>query len=304
MNKTLTICIPSYNRSHLIIPLLNSLKQVVEIYKSTVKLIVSENFSSKENQTIIRDYYNKNPFFILYQNNKNIGAIENIYFLLNKVDTEFVWFFSDDDLLVDGAIKKILKIIGQNNVDLMFVEYQSFKDKPENIINKLDLLGYSGLYSESKKILIELTDKNGEIFMFISSLIFKIEKLKEFIFNNSTLTLVDPIKFSFYCGMKNLFILSEPLVLQRSSNASWSSVGPKLFSWEYQNSLTEFQKYYYDRLEIKRLIKSSYLNKRGNYLRMLFFSPTKQKFNIIFCLRGSNFYLLIDSVVYNVKKLF
>ena len=303
--KILTICIPTYNKIHLIIPLLCSIKNAIKTYDNHINLIVSENFSNDENKNNLKEYNARNPFFILYQHDINIGAIENIYFLSTKVNTEYVWFLSDDDLLRIDTIEKIFNILYVNrNINLMFINHQTFKDNPNNIIKKVDLLDHKGLIEKSKNIIIDLTKINGEIFMFISSLIYNAEKLKQFISLKLKYTLVDPIKFSFFCGSENLYILNEPLILQRSANASWSKIGPKLFSWEYQASVSEFCNFGYDQNDLKSIVEQSYIDKNGNYLRMLLFSPIKPKLKIVLCLRGSNFYLFFDSLKYNFKKYF
>lgn len=104
----LTVAIPTYNRSHTLEKVLRQLRQEEN---QCFRIIVSDNHSSDDTVIMIRRYQ-KNMRDLDYSRNKeNIGYAGNILKLYELVKTPYIWFLSDDETIIPGAMDKILRAI-------------------------------------------------------------------------------------------------------------------------------------------------------------------------------------------------
>jgi glycosyltransferase involved in cell wall biosynthesis len=109
--KILTIAIPTYNRA----PFLDlCLRQICNQWKENIQylnVIISNNASTDETEKIILSYCNKGFPIEYIKNEVNIGPDGNILQCYMKAKTQFVVVFADDDVLIDGAITKIIRLL-------------------------------------------------------------------------------------------------------------------------------------------------------------------------------------------------
>ena len=304
-SNKISICIPTYNRSDLLISQLNFWEKEISYFKDSVEIIVADNFSDKIHREKIIKYKSDKDFFHLKLNEKNLGAIGNIYYLLGLVDSDYVWFVSDDDLLLGGILKHLTEIIKNNKpLSYIFLKYNTFKNDPSKITHSVNLLGYKNYIQKGKQCLVDLFLENGEINMFITSCVYTTSQLKEFRKKRQKETLMDPLLFSLkLSSMGPIYIENEVFVLQRWDNPSWSNEGVAIFSWQVQEGLIEMINHSYEKKDIKKMIGSSYLTNRGNYLRMLLKAPLKTKIKIMSILGLLQFKIICMSIFYNLKRL-
>jgi len=107
-NIKLTIAIPTYNGA-------STIKQTLDTIclqlQDGVDILISDNASTDETPNIITEYQSKYPQIHYYRNETNLGPDKNFDLAIRRSLGEFVWLFSDDDLLNYGAISKNLGII-------------------------------------------------------------------------------------------------------------------------------------------------------------------------------------------------
>ena len=109
--KKLSICIPTYNRSESLNNCLNSIF-LNNINLSEIEICISDNNSTDKTSEVIIDYENK--LNIKYNKNiENIGVAQNILKAVEMSDSEFCWIVGDDDLILNDAIKTVLKLLNQ-----------------------------------------------------------------------------------------------------------------------------------------------------------------------------------------------
>lgn len=102
-----TIAIPTFNRPNL---LLRALKSVFKQEYDNLEIIVSDN-NSLEDQTenILKPFLNRKDLFF-YKQKKNIGALPNFEFCLQKANGKyFMWLADDDELFGRELIKSLVK---------------------------------------------------------------------------------------------------------------------------------------------------------------------------------------------------
>lgn len=109
----LTVAIPTYNRADYIT---QSLDSIISQKNENVEIIVCDNASTDSTSTIMESYIN-NCEVKYYRSEKNGGMDFNFLNCLNYAQGDYVLLFSDDDILLPGAVSKILNLIDNNKPD-------------------------------------------------------------------------------------------------------------------------------------------------------------------------------------------
>ena len=154
----LSICIPTYNRTHYLESCLNSIKIANENSDLSVEVCVSDNNSEEKVIPIIDKY--KDKFNLVFnQNQKNIGLGKNILKSVSLASGEFAWILGNDDIVLPNSFSEIHSLIKKND-DVDFYYINSFH-ADESIINqhpldaeKINLLSLKKFsnYKKSEKI--------------------------------------------------------------------------------------------------------------------------------------------------------
>lgn len=291
--KKLSICIPTYNRSDFVISQLRFLKEDTLPYKDIIEIIVADNCSLGNHRDVLINYHLLNDFFDLKLNSVNLGAIGNFHYLLENAHSEYIWFVSDDDILLDGVVERIIKIINTNDsISYLFLNYNAFIKNPEVISCKLNLLGYSGYLLEGKQCVIDLFKECGTVSMFITSCVYSTAPLKAICSARTKRLLIDPLLFSFILALGPIYVENDVFVLERCNAPTWENEIVPIFSWQVQGGLLELLDHSYIKKDIIDMIYSMYASNRGNYLRMLLQAPFELKMRIIYILGFKQILLL------------
>ena len=106
----LSICIPTYNRPEY---LKNCLTSICAQKSKDFEVCISDNASNIDIYKIIKPF--KKKIKIRYRRNKkNMGLAMNVYNVALMAKGEFIWFLGDDDLVTNGSIIYLLKLIKRN----------------------------------------------------------------------------------------------------------------------------------------------------------------------------------------------
>lgn len=120
MTPLLTIGIPTYNRATLLVEMLQSLVKQVDIsLLPLIEIVVSDNASTDKTAEAVSEFTarNQNIQIVYHRNETNLGIDANIYAVTKLSAGIFVFIASDDDILLPGALAKIIAQI-QSNPDL------------------------------------------------------------------------------------------------------------------------------------------------------------------------------------------
>lgn len=184
MKPLLTISIPVYNRRSL---LQRALDSIVCQMDERVEILISDNASDDGTQEMIRSEY---PQVRYSRNEKNIGAEANFLKCLDLAQGKFVILFGSDDVLVDGALDKIINFLEKNiNCSMVFMNHAFFSG---------DYVDISHCYKKWSDEFESLTTSNKNTFInyaknqisFMSCLIFSKEAYE---------TVEDPEKYIWTC---------------------------------------------------------------------------------------------------------
>lgn len=253
MNNLLSICIPTYNRCQYLKENLTAFVKQLEKYE--IPIYISDNGSTDNTRSIVKDIKYR---YLFYQNNgSNLGIDLNIINAVKMASSEYVWIFSDDDLIVENAIKKILSIVIKK-YDLIIINSSTYNKDFSKLLEYRHLEKDTNIEYGEKEYEKLLVDTAGYS-TFLGSLVI-LKKLwdavdyKKFI---GTDFVHNGIIFNYIIGKKAYF-LSEPLIKIRLQNASWSTRQFEVWSINWPKTIWSLPSEYSDVAKNKVTPKEPY----------------------------------------------
>jgi len=104
----LTIAIPTYNRAAYLERQLSRLKRQND---DRIEILVSDNGSDDNTAEVVSRYCKDMNNLFYSRNTENIGFDQNIMKLYFLARSKYIWFLSDDDPILEGAVCNILRFI-------------------------------------------------------------------------------------------------------------------------------------------------------------------------------------------------
>lgn len=114
----LTIAIPTYNRATSLDDALKSVTQQID-NRTDIEIVISDNASTDETYTIVQRYQSQFPQIKYYKNEINKGIDFNIYKVAALSMGEYVYFLSDDDIMLPNSLNQMIALI-QEHQDVSF----------------------------------------------------------------------------------------------------------------------------------------------------------------------------------------
>jgi abequosyltransferase len=123
MKPRLTIAIPTYNGASTI---RRTLESIVNQLTQEVDVVISDNASTDGLYDQIKKYLSDYPSIRYFKNDQNLGYDKNVDLCIKYAEGEYVWLFSDNDVLLKGGIEKILRRLSSSEkLSALFVNYDS-----------------------------------------------------------------------------------------------------------------------------------------------------------------------------------
>ena len=146
----LTVAIPTYNRPW-------SLKKILDqLHKEknqTFQIVVSDDSSVDDIASVVKKYQGSMNNLDYYRNESDHGYSSNILRLYELAKTPYIWFLSDDDQVLPGAIDKILEALNKykpvvalfNHINIDPYERKLIDGVPKDILynNSKQLIDYT-----------------------------------------------------------------------------------------------------------------------------------------------------------------
>jgi abequosyltransferase len=121
----LTIAVPTYNRSATLNQLLQCLAPQLQ-GESRVELLISDNASPDDTPQLIQDFEQCGHVVRYVRNSVNIGPDRNFAQCFEMARGRFFVLMGDDDLLVPGALAKILHLLEAHDPDIVYLSSYPF----------------------------------------------------------------------------------------------------------------------------------------------------------------------------------
>ena len=135
MKPLLSICIPSYNRPEWLAFTASDLLEQMKPFGEEVELVISDNVSEDDTQERLQALKG-NPQLRTHRNPENLGANKNFLKSTELTRGDFVWMIGNDDLVREGAIKRILTEIHHSpDLEYLFINYTKYSPpkSPQNL---------------------------------------------------------------------------------------------------------------------------------------------------------------------------
>jgi abequosyltransferase len=123
----LTIAVPTYNRSATLDQLLQSLAPQLQD-ESRIELLISDNASPDDTPQLIEEFEQCGHVVQYVRNTINIGPDGNFAQCFELARGRFFLLLSDDDLLVPGALAKILHLLEAYDPDIVYLSSYPFSE--------------------------------------------------------------------------------------------------------------------------------------------------------------------------------
>ena len=224
----LSICIPTFNRApYLRKSLANILSQVSELDDPPqVEVVVADNASDDGTGEVLREF--RRAGLVTERNAENIGGAANLYKAIRMASGDYCWLMGDDDQIVPGAIKKIVKIIaGHPGTGLFYVNYSKDIDPAPVIRLPNDLKFETGVqYVDYGLARFNISEWDPAKFTFFGSMIVDRKKWNSL---SETGTLApQAYMVHSYLPSAPVYLISAPLLVQNTGRAQR---GNFLFLW-------------------------------------------------------------------------
>ena len=153
-NPKISICIPTYNRADLLVHSLRKILLSSNIFLDKVEVIVSDNHSVDNTESILAKLKMEFPFLRSYRNDNNIGFNLNFFKLVdNYAKGEYLWIIGDDDFVDEDALDSVLKVLERySNLNFLGLNFR--------LLAKDDAVAWEKEVSEN---LVEITTTENAI---------------------------------------------------------------------------------------------------------------------------------------------
>lgn len=122
---SLSIVIPTYNRAAKLLRLLKNIEVELNDFtlRTQVQVLVSDNASSDDTEDKVASFKSEIFKVDYFRQEKNIGFDGNVRFLYESATTDYVWFFSDDDILLPGSIATVMAGLKETTPEVLLFSF-------------------------------------------------------------------------------------------------------------------------------------------------------------------------------------
>lgn len=128
----LTIAIPTYNRSRYLRQCLETLMPQVVDAGTDVRVLVLDNQATDDTPVVLEEFARHYPAHLeVRRNPENIGGDGNIAKCYMSCKTRYAWVFGDDDILMPGALAKLLARMKEDDYGVIHLKAFSYEGDVE-----------------------------------------------------------------------------------------------------------------------------------------------------------------------------
>lgn len=160
----LTIAIPTYNRNE---KLARSLHRLLPQLIAGVCIKIFDNGSPVPVLDTLHDLIVNFPQVSIIRSNTNIGGDGNFIKVFSTIETKWMWFLGDDEVVETDAVHTILNTINEN-AEVGYINFSSYNVKTRHVPT----------YCSTKEALINSLDSFGNL-LFISVGVYNMRFFKD-----------------------------------------------------------------------------------------------------------------------------
>lgn len=149
MNKLISICIPTYNRSSELREGLNQLTPLAARWD--VPIVISDNASTDETVRVVAEAKARYSNVHLHRNSQNIGMDGNFEVVLRLATTQYAWLLGDDDRIHPQALERVIDLLSAEACDLLLLNGGSADARFGRVPR-----GFAPVYTDPQAFLFDL----------------------------------------------------------------------------------------------------------------------------------------------------
>lgn len=128
MTPTLSICMPTYNRGHLIGRAFASVLRLVELGVA-VEVVIGDNASTDDTPAVLARLAERHGFVRVFRNPTNVGALVNCQMCLRRARGEFAFYLADDDTLLADEVHALVALLqARPDIAMAALPYEMWDD--------------------------------------------------------------------------------------------------------------------------------------------------------------------------------
>lgn len=203
-NPHLSVGIPTYNRRAEFIECLNSI--ISQARRFGVRIYVSDNASDYDVLAVIEEYRRSYPLIVYHRNVTNLGLDANVRQVLSMVESEYVWVFSDDDTMAEGALNLIVPLCQSGKYTLILPDrelYSRNMSQPIAAYSHINGVTRPTVYDDPVQLFVKYGYWH---YTFVGSLLVKLADWRQ----------VDKAKYTSCLWFEHTCILAETMLGRRA----------------------------------------------------------------------------------------
>jgi len=211
----LSILIPTFNRAAKLFRLLNNIEFELsssKIGKEQLYVLVSNNASTDSTQEVLTSFKPRNFQLKIFQQKENIGIDSNMSFLYEQATTEYIWYFSDDDILLPGSISTVFNCLNLYHPDALLFSLMQPPGSRQRAFN----------FSEEIKVINKVSD--------MINLLALCPKISIYILKKVHFSDLDYEELKRFLGTDHYFIALSYSIIEKSMNPKLCVVSRQLVS--------------------------------------------------------------------------
>lgn len=235
----LSICIATYNRGSFISETLDCILAQVE---PGVEIVVVDGASPDNTPEVMAQYVSNHPEIKYYREKENSGVDADFDKAVGYANGQYCWLMTDDDLLHEGSIKKVLSALN-DQVDLVIVDAE-VRNADMSMILEKSRLNFDTDRSYNKGDEESFFVDVGNQLSFIGCVIIR----RDFWLSRERAPYFGTVFI--HVGVifqhpppENIHVIAEPLVLIRYGNAMWTPRAFEIWMFKWPKLIWSFPDY-------------------------------------------------------------
>jgi len=234
----LSICINTFNRGAFIG---QTLATILPQIREGVELLVVDGASPDNTQEVMAEYVASHPRIRYYREKENSGVDGDYDKAVGYARGEYCWLMTDDDLLNEGAIESVLKVL-EDDPDLVVVNSE-LKTVDMSVVlssNMLNLTGQNKYYpKEAERAFIDVAGYMS----FIGGVVIK--RSVWLVRDRATYygSLFIHIGAIFQRPVGLVCVIRQPLIAIRYGNAMWTPRGFEIWMFKWPSLIWSLASY-------------------------------------------------------------
>jgi hypothetical protein len=306
MRPLLRVAIPTFNR-------LEKLKKQIDFFKTEIErenfllnqieFIVYDNASTDGTSKFLYKLNEKNKWLKYVVNNENIGLVGNVNKIFLESNAVFTWAVGDDDQLEQSILSKVILALSKHDeTNWLFINHDAHNEttKLKTLLKATDI--EEGIYSDGKEIITKIFLHSETTPMFITACIYKTESIVEIVAIKDSVSLVNPLEYSFYCASKGfVYIIDEILIHNKWGDSSWKAEERNVMYFGVFSVLFNLENFNYSKEQIIRLIRVNLKSNIVTHLKFVF-KGNKLSLKLLGYFNNELFVLLLKVIFQRIKK--